>query len=164
MLNQFLQLKKNKKAFTLIEFLLIVGIVGLLVAVAFLVYQVVSKSSGASVWSDKGRTFMVSLSNYVRDNNNVYPAATCNSATAWGTGTCADLRNYVGANLANEGWQYVCNAGGNPTVSTPAISDAEIGFQVANKLSNFGQAEGWTCTYDTTTSVVNCTNANIICQ
>ncbi|HID01461.1 MAG TPA: type II secretion system protein [Piscirickettsiaceae bacterium] len=158
-----MQNKRKQKGFTLIEFLLIIAVVGVLIAVAFTIYSSVKKSSDAQAFADKGRAFLSSIENYVRDNNNTYLTGTCNTPTAWSQTPCLDLRNYVGQALANEGWQYTCSSGGNPQIQTPTIVNAEIGFQVAQKLSNFGQSAGWNCSYSDTNKIVSCTNNNITC-
>lgn len=148
--------RKREKGFTLIEFILVLGLFAIILGGIFFMYRTGETTTQAEDYALQGRSVLAGIQNYYIDNQRQYPTATCNSATAWGTGTCAVLKGYIGDEAVNAGWTYTCTSGGNPTVASPTISGANLSV-IANKIQSVFANKGWSCTTGATN--ISCTNS-----
>lgn len=165
----------RSKGFTMIEFLLVLIVAAILIALAFKIYQSTRINAEGQSISSKITQFAGGLENY-RQNNNFYPAASCsgstwtnNTATSFSAGassigaSCYNVLSYVGNFAYTEGWTYSCAPGaasGVMSFRTGAYPLASAQNALVALIKDKNISSNYTCSVNT---ILNTQNAYITC-
>ena len=152
---------RAKRGFTLMELVLVLGAVGLFIALVFFVYNRVTEGTEVQDRLVRTQTLVSELEKVKVDNGGKYPQGTCDISGCSLTPSWAP--NYLSTYYWSNGWTYTCSAGNNPRIEIGNVEDDKVGSKIVGGLTSSLSSYGINCTYDAGAKKITCTLGNRGC-
>lgn len=124
------------KGFTLLELLVVIGIIGILISLITVSFTSAQKSGRDSRRRQDLTSIQNAMEQYYAQNNFTYPACACTDNPASGNGCCAALNGYFSSGKApmdplttNTQYQYAGNAS---SYTVTAVMEKGASISVSN--------------------------------